>query len=165
MRRLILTCAFQPHNVYEGDGWLVTRRKGGADAFSQHHIQLGCKKETVEQHVADGDTREHENSAKARARNILQGAKPGQATASTEGESARLGFDALGTQKPVPVSRRTGFANQAVTAIFKRGAFSVSGHNFERLEEKTAGPRQNRAWPCATWSRRDPQRAPAKFNQ
>jgi len=55
------------------------------------------------------DTREHENSAKARARNILQGAKPGQATASTESGSARLGFDALGTQKPVPVSRRTGF--------------------------------------------------------
>jgi len=75
---------------------------------------------TVEQHVADGDTREHENSAKARARNILQGAKPGQATASTEGGPARLGFDALGTQKPVPVSRRTGFANRAVTAIFKR---------------------------------------------
>jgi len=67
------------------------------------------------------DTREDENSAEARARNILQGAKPGQATAPTEGGSARWGFDALGTQKPVPVSRRRGFANRAVTAIFKRG--------------------------------------------
>ena len=53
---------------------------------------------TVERHVAEA----RHPQAKARARNILQGAKPGQATASTEGASARLGFDALGTQKPVP---------------------------------------------------------------
>jgi len=44
------------------------------------------------------------------------GAKPGQATASTEGGSARWGFDALGTQKPVPVSRRC-FQERAVEPV------------------------------------------------
>jgi len=65
------------------------------------------------------DTREDENSAKLRARNILQKAKPGKANCVHGGRVGKVGFDALGTQKPVPVSRRTGFCESGSYSYFQ----------------------------------------------